>query len=254
MIIIRVEAKHMSQQDTIEIQKAYSGGGGKLDKYLDLILGQKSLLKLMQYEWIVALCGDMPGAVGLLLRMKLYPRLLGSVGRNVTFGRHVVLRHPHKIHIGDNVVIDDNVVLDAKGQDNQGIRIGNGVFIGRNSILNCKNGDIELEDNVNMGFNSQIFSASSVHVGRDNLIAAYCYLVGGTHKFDDPDVAVLDQGRESRGVRIGPGGWLGAHVTIFDGVTVGKHCVAAAGAVVNQDIPDYAVVGGVPARILKTRK
>ena len=55
-----------------------------------------------------------------------------------------MLRHPHKIHIGSNVVIDDNCLLDAKGETNRGIRIGDGVFIGRNTILSCKNGDIEL--------------------------------------------------------------------------------------------------------------
>ena len=72
----------------------------------------------------------MPGALGLLLRSKLYPRLLGRTGRNVTFGVNVVLRHPHKIRIGDNVVIDDGCCLDAKGTDNEGITIGDGVFVG----------------------------------------------------------------------------------------------------------------------------
>ena len=53
---------------------------------------------------------------GLVLRKRLYPWLLGSCGRNVVFGQNVVLRHPHKIHIGSNVVIDDNCLLDAKGR------------------------------------------------------------------------------------------------------------------------------------------
>jgi acetyltransferase-like isoleucine patch superfamily enzyme len=48
-------------------------------------------------------------------------------GRNVVFGQNVVLRHPHKIHIGRDVVIDDNCLLDAKGETNRGIRIGDGV-------------------------------------------------------------------------------------------------------------------------------
>ena len=56
-----------------------------------------------------------PGALGLALRKTLYPLLLGACGRNVVFGQNVVLRHPHKIRIGDNVVIDDNCLLDAKG-------------------------------------------------------------------------------------------------------------------------------------------
>jgi len=244
----------MVKKKTIEIQKAYQQQGGKLRKYQELILGRRSLWGLFRYEFITGLCGWMPGALGLVLRMKLYPKLLGAVGRNVTFGRDVVLRHPHKIRIGNDVVIDDHVVLDAKGEDNAGIEIGDGVFIGRNTILNCKNGDIILEDRVNMGFNCHIFSASRVHVGRDNLIAAYCYLVGGTHLSDDPDIPILDQGRESRGVRVGPGGWLGAHVTVYDGVEIGRHCIIAAGAVVNKSVPDYAVAGGVPAGVIRSRK
>ena len=69
-----------------------------------------------------------PGALGLFLRSKMYPWILGGVGRNVVFGINFTVRHPHKIHIGDNVVIDDLCCLDAKGTDNRGITIGNGVF------------------------------------------------------------------------------------------------------------------------------
>ena len=103
-----------------------------------------------------------PGALGLVLRKMLYPRLLGACGRNVVFGQNVVLRHPGKIRIGDNVVIDDNCLLDAKGDTNAGITIGSGVFVGRNTILSCKNGDIELGDRANIGFNCEVFSASRV--------------------------------------------------------------------------------------------
>lgn len=241
-------------QKTIEIQKELFDGGGKLKKYQMLILGRTGLFNLIQYELIIGFCSWLPGAFGLLLRSKLYPKLLGGCGRNVTFGSHVVLRHPGKIFIGDNVVVDDHCVLDAKGQDNRGILIGEGVFIGRNTILNCKNGDIILEDRVNISFNCTIFSASQVRVGADNLIAAYCYLVGGTHKFDDPTLPVLHQPRESRGIALRPGGWLGAHVTVFDGVTIGCHAVIGANSAVNKSIPDYAVAAGLPARVVKNRQ
>jgi acetyltransferase-like isoleucine patch superfamily enzyme/glycosyltransferase involved in cell wall biosynthesis len=244
----------MAKTETIEIQKEFASGGGKLAMYQDLVLGERGLLKLIRYECITALCGSMPGAAGLLLRSKLYPKLLGRTGRGVTFGRGVVLRHPGKIEIGDGAVIDDGCVLDAKGQNNRGIRIGDGVFLGRNTILNCKNGDITLEDRANIGSNCTIFSASEVVVGAEELLAAYVYLVGGTHRFDDPAVPVLNQGRESRGIRIGPGGWIGAHVTVFDGVSVGRHAVIGAGSVVNRDVADYAVAAGVPAKVVRQRK
>ncbi len=192
--------------------------------------------------------------MGLFLRSKLYPLLLGSCGRNVVFGQNVVLRHPHKIRIGSNVVVDDNCCLDAKGTDNRGIDIEDGVFIGRNTILSCKNGSIQLRERANLGFNCEIFSASQVEVGADVLLAAYVYLVGGDHIYDRTDIPVSHQGRTTKGITVGDGGWLGAHVIVADGVRVGAHAIIGAGAVVLQDIPDYHVAAGVPARPLKDRR
>ena len=161
------------------------GGGGARAKYSALIVGRPGLGALIKYEFVTLLCQWVPGALGLALRKVCYRWLLGSCGRNVVFGQNVVLRHPHKIHIADNVVVDDNCLLDAKGDANQGIRIGRGVFIGRNTILSCKNGDIEIADGANIGFNCEIFSASRVRVGQDTLLAAYVYLVGGDHDARD---------------------------------------------------------------------
>ena len=70
---------------------------------------------------------SVPGALGLVLRQTLYPSLLGACGRNVVFGQNVVMRHPHKIRIGDNVVIDDHCLIDAKGDSNRGISIGSDI-------------------------------------------------------------------------------------------------------------------------------
>ena len=183
-------------------------------KYAALVVGRPGWGALLKYELVVMLAQARPGALGLALRKTLYPWLLGSCGRNVIFGQNVVLRHPHKIHIGDNVVIDDNCLLDAKGESNRGIRIGSGVFIGRNTILSCKNGDIELADGANIGFNCELFSASRVTVGKDVLMAAYSYVIGGDHDFSDPSAAVLAQSRTSAGVTIGDGAWLGAGAKI----------------------------------------
>src|SRR4029078_1064961 len=140
--------------------------------------------------------------------------LLGGCGRNVIFGQNVVLRHPHKIRIGDNVVIDDNCLVDAKGDANRGITIGSGVFVGRNSILSCKNGDIEIADGANIGFNCEIFSASRVTIGRKTLVAAHAYFVGGDNEKSAAGEAVLEQSRTSSGISAGDGAWIGAGATI----------------------------------------
>ena len=224
-----------------------------LEKYARLVVGRPGWWALLTHELVTLASQAVPGALGLVLRKLLYPRLLGACGRNVVFGQNVVLRHPGKIRIGDNVVIDDNCLLDAKGDTNGGITIGSGVFVGRNTILSCKNGDIDLGDRANIGFNCEIFSASRVTVGADAMLAAYCYVIGGDHEYGDPLAPVTAQGRRSKGVSLGDGVWLGAGAKILDGVRVGGHAIIGAGAVVKVDVPEFAVAAGRPARILGLR-
>ena len=212
------------------------------------------LWSLVKYEVIVTAFSWLPGGLGLFLRSRLYPLLLGRTGRNVTFGVNVVLRQPHKIRIGRDVVVDDGCCLDAKGTDNEGITLGDGVFIGRNTILSCKNGDIIVDDHANIGFNSEIFSASRVRLGKNTLVAAYTYLVGGDHLYDRVDTPVLHQGRTARGIEVDDNAWLGAHVVISDGSRVGRDAIIGAGAVVIGEIPPYHIAAGVPARVIRDRR
>jgi len=239
---------------TVIQQELFDQTRSKADKYRELFVGRPGAWALIKYELAMGLASWIPGAVGLLLRSKLYPLILGSVGANVVFGTGVTLRHPHKIHIGDNVVIDDLCCLDAKGTSNMGIQIGSGVFVGRNTILSCKNGDIIIDDRANIGFNCEIFSASRVRVGQDTLMAAYTYLVGGDHLYDRTDIPVLQQGRTARGIEVGDGVWLGAHVVVTDGSMVGRDAIVGAGAVVVGDIPDFAVAAGIPAKVMRDRR
>lgn len=238
----------------VAIQEAVAAPGkSALAKYQDLVVGSRSVFRLLLYETVVTLTSWVPGALGLVLRRLAYPLVLGSVGRNVVFGQGVVLRHPAKIRIEDDVVVDDLVVLDAKGTSNRGIALGKSVFLGRGTILSCKDGDIVLGDHVNIGFHSEIFSGSSVTVGRHGLFAAYTYLVGGGHEFERTDRAVLEQPRSSRGISLGENVWLGAGAKVLDGVRIGSNVVVGAGAVVTEDIPEGAVAVGIPARVVRRR-
>jgi acetyltransferase-like isoleucine patch superfamily enzyme len=234
-------------------EQLFSAGTSARKKYAQLVVGRPDFISLIVYELIITFTQNLPGALGLAFRKAFYPYLLGSCGRNVVFGHNVSLRHPHKIHIGDNVVVDDNCLLDAKGDTNKGIRIGSNVFIGRNTILSCKNGDIELADGANIGFNCELFSASRVSVGAGTLLAAYTYVIGGDHDFSDTSKSILEQERTSAGVSIGDGAWIGAGAKLLDGVTVGDMAIVGAGAVVTADVPARAVAVGVPAKVVSTR-
>jgi len=235
----------------VAIQQAVTGS--PLRAYQDLVIGSRSLGRLLLYELVMLASSWVPGALGLLLRKWLYPLLLGASGRGVIFGQGVVLRHPHKVRLGDGVTLDDLVVLDAKGGSNRGIEVGRGAFLGRGTILSCKDGDITLGDHSNLGFHCEIFSGSTVTVGAHALFAAQVYLVGGGHAFEASDAAVIEQPRTSHGILLGENVWLGTGAKVLDGVRIGKDVVVGAGAVVNADLPDGAIAAGVPARVLRSR-
>lgn len=246
----------MNKKD-FKIQESMTGvGKSKLKRYQELVIGSDKISDLIKYEFIVLFFSRIPGALGVFLRAKFYPKLLGKTGKGVVFGSNIVIRHPKKIILGDNVIIDDNVLLDAKGSKNSGIVLKDNVFIGRNSILSCKGGEIILGERANVGFNCEIFSSNKVIIGKDNLIAAYTYVVGGgNYKLKRTDIPINQQPDfdGKGGVITGEDVWLAAHVVLLDGTKVGKGSVIAAGAIVSGEIPPYSIAGGVPAMVIRTR-
>lgn len=198
-----------------------------------------------------------PGAIGLLLRRSCYIPLLARCGRNPLFGQNVIIRHGKKIRLGDNVVIEDNAVLDAKGTGNEGITIGDNSFIGRNTVLSCKNGAIRIGKNVSLGMNCLVHSVddSTVVIGDNCPIAAFCYLIGGgNYRYDRTDIPMVEQEIYSKGgIIIEDDVWIGAHVHILDGVRVGHGSILAAGAAVYRNVPKMSIAGGVPAKVVRRR-
>ncbi len=223
-------------------------------KYQKLVIGNTKLGSLLKYELITLLFGNLPGALGYITRRLFYPFLFASCGKGVTFGRNMTIRHPNKIKIGDCCVFDDYSVLDAKGESNAGINIGNNVLIARNTVISCKGGDITIGDNSNISLNCMIHSESSVILGRNVLIAAYCYIIGGgTHDFDRTDIPIIQQGSTSKGIIIEENVWLAAGVKILDGSKIGKDSIIGTDSVVNKRIPDFSIALGYPAKVIKNR-
>lgn len=224
-------------------------------KYRDICYGDTSFWYVLKSEIIVTLTAGLSGALGLALRQLLYPGLFKRCGRKVVFGKNLVLRHAHKIELGDRVVLDDNVVVDAKGQSNDGILLGDDVYVGRNTIVYCKNGNITIEAQVNISSNCQLFSSNHLSVGQKTVIAAFTYLLsGGEYDYKNRATPFAEQSgmHKSEPTVIGPNCWLAAGVVVVDGVTIGEHCVIAAGAVVTGDIPADHLAAGTPAKALKS--
>jgi acetyltransferase-like isoleucine patch superfamily enzyme len=227
--------------------------GSAFSKYRALVYGNTSLAHIMISELHMLFWNHVPGALGLLMRKLLYPALFKQCGK-VVFGRNLTFRHTHKIILGDNVIIDDNCMIDAKGENNEGIVIEDDVYIGRNTIIYCKNGNIRIGRGTNISANCEIFSSNDLTIGPGTVIGAYSYfLSGGEYNVHSPTPFAEQSGMETKGpLTIGSNCWFGARVTVLDAATVGDHCVLGAGSVVNKPIQPNTVAVGVPARAIKS--
>ncbi|MHA6298726.1 acyltransferase [Devosia sp. CAU 1758] len=95
--------------------------------------------------------------------------------------------------------------------------------------------------------------SGKVVCGHGVRIASHVSLIGFNHGFDDPDLPIYRQKHDTRGIIIEDDVWIGANAVVVDGVTIGRGAVIAAGAVVSKDVPPMAIVGGVPAKVLRYR-
>lgn len=224
-----------------------------LKKYALLAVGSPGIGALLRYELIILFCSRTPGALGYWLRRKLYRFVLGSMGRNVTIGAHVAIRGGAKISVGNDVFIDDNCVLDARGESS--MRLGDRVLVARNTIIRARDGTVDIDDGADIGCNCIIGTDSSVRVGKEVLVAGYAYLVaGGNHNIDDPEVPIIRQGVTSRGgIVIGDGAWLGARVTVLDGCEVGEGTVVGSHGLVTKSLPARVIAHGTPATVVRDR-
>jgi len=222
-----------------------------------VVVGRSSLLRTMYFEYCLIL-SIIPGALGLILRKFFWPRLFGSCGKNVMFGANVILRHPHRIHLGSNIVFSEGCILDARNNGSEkAIVIDDDVIFSNNVMLSCKNGEIVIGRRT--GINAQTIIQSTnqcpVVIGSDVIIGQQCFIVGGgSYHTDRLDIPIRLQGiKHDGGIMIEENVWLGGKVTVLGGVRMGKGSIAAAGAVVTKSVAAMAVCKGMPAKIFKMR-
>jgi acetyltransferase-like isoleucine patch superfamily enzyme len=172
------------------------------------------------------------------LRADSIPRILIdkecklTIARGVELRRNVEIRlhNRSQIVIGEMVRIDRGVRLLAANDSI--IRVGEGSRIGLYSVFN---------------------GGASIEVGKYSLISGFVYLQTSMHGYNDKQVSIQNQGYEHEPVTLEEDVWLGTHVVIMPGITIGKGSVVGSNAVVTKNVEPFQVVGGVPAKPIKER-
>lgn len=133
------------------------------------------------------------------------------------------------------------------------LTLGRWVVLGAGNAIRCHEGNVRIGDKAVFGRDNTINAYLDVEIGSDCLLADDIYICDFDHRFDDLDTPIRKQGIVTSPVTIGPDCWIGEKATILRGVTIGEGSVVASHSLVNRDVPARAIVGGVPAKVLKKR-
>ena len=110
---------------------------------------------------------------------------------------------------------------------------------------------IRIGDRCLIGRGSGVVGHLSIDIGDDVFTGHHVYITDQNHGYEDLDTPIGLQTMPEQPVRIGSGSWLGPGSIVLPGVTIGRHVVVAEGNVVTEDVPDFAVVAGVPGRVIR---
>lgn len=154
------------------------------------------------------------------------------------------------ISIGESTLVAPGARLDgAEGS----IQIGKNCLIHEGVLLLPYGGFIRMGDNCSVNPYSVIYGHGGVTLGDYVRIATHVVMVSSNHIFSDPDVPISQQGVTCEGIVVEDDVWIGCNVTILDGARIGRGSVIAAGSVVRGWVEPFSIMGGVPARLIKTR-
>lgn len=129
------------------------------------------------------------------------------------------------------------------------------IRIGKNSFFTAQGGTIIVKNNTSFNINVHINASIGgvIRIGEECLIGPNVVMRTASHEYNDPKQFIREQGHKIGDIDIEDDVWIGANVIILGGVHIGRGAVIGAGSVVTKDVPSYAVVTGVPAKIIKYR-
>jgi acetyltransferase-like isoleucine patch superfamily enzyme len=224
----------------------------KLRLYLDR--QASSIFRYFYEQTILFLFGWIPTIIGVGIRGLFY-RLIMRIEGMAAIESRVRVRFADKIKLGNGVYLDEGVYLHACPN---GIEIGNNTIVMHGAVLHVYNFRNMLHAGIKIGRDSLIGEYSvirgqgGVEIGDRVYTSPFTQIIAVNHVFNDPTRPFVEQGITAEGIVIEDDVWLGAGAVITDGVRVGKGAVVAAGAVVTKDVEPHTVVGGVPAKHIKT--
>jgi acetyltransferase-like isoleucine patch superfamily enzyme len=133
------------------------------------------------------------------------------------------------------------------------VRFGRWVWVGHGTKIRCHEGEVAIGDKTVMGQECTISAYQHVSIGEQCILADRVMLIDFDHNAAEVERPIRVQGIYKRDVRVGNNVWIGHGAQILRGITVGDNAIVGAGAVVTKDVPANAVVGGVPARLIRMR-
>lgn len=181
----------------------------------------------------------------------------GKKNKMALLGRGVKIVNSHKFTYGRFMKLGDFVYINALGK--KGIKMGSNVSLGSFSrvvvatTLDHPGEGINIGDNVGIGEFAYLGGAGGLEIGSNCIVGQYFSCHPENHNYEDLETLIRMQGVSREGIKVGANCWIGSKVTILDGVEVGEGCVIAAGAVVTRSFPANSIIGGVPAKLIKSR-
>jgi tetrahydrodipicolinate N-succinyltransferase len=170
-------------------------------------------------------------------------------GNRVSFSAY--LKGHEGIELGRGCKIHADASVDASRSP--GVRLGDKVTLNRYAYVQGGNGGVRLGDRVEINNFSIVNGTGGVDIGEDTLVGPGVRIISYQHQYAR-GATIRSQPVQAKPIRIGRDVWLGANAVILAGVSIGDGAVVAAGAVVREDVPAYAVVAGVPATVRKIRE